>query len=254
MIACHITLTLPLLAPPAPVRAQLFLIARALRFRRRASKRNAAWQDLEKAAVHDAVRDEKASLVAMFREDAIATSLANHLHFDDVANVSRTSRTMRGAVFHPSPEHGEQRFDMICESTCMGGAEKSECWACARLICDVSAPPLSSARDIHTSDNARTAKPGATGSPAPGPRNTSRTATPSAQSATSPSPARARPPSPRPGTRATCPSSTAGARAATRRRRRWRSRCTCVRPARGSAMRASCSCGRAGTRRICGWL
>ncbi|POR36278.1 Uncharacterized protein TPAR_03513 [Tolypocladium paradoxum] len=159
IVACQIILTLPLLAPPAPIRAQLFFIARALRFRRRTHKRDAAWRDLEKAALHDALRDDKASLVAMFREDAIATSLANHLHFDDIANVSRTSRTMRGAVFRPSPGHAEQRFDMICESACMDGAEKSECWACARVVCDSRAqqarpppdrgPPRALLRPLH---------------------------------------------------------------------------------------------------------
>ncbi|KND89962.1 hypothetical protein TOPH_05341 [Tolypocladium ophioglossoides CBS 100239] len=137
ILAVLFALILPLLAPPSAVRAQLFFVARALRLRRRSARRDAAaWHDLEKAALHDAGRDEKASLVAVFREDAIAASLANHLHFDDVANVSRTSRTMRRAVLHPAPGRGEQRFDMLCESACMAGAEKSECWACARLLCD----------------------------------------------------------------------------------------------------------------------
>ncbi|PNY25849.1 Uncharacterized protein TCAP_04220, partial [Tolypocladium capitatum] len=108
-IACQTILVLPLLALPAPIRAQLFLVARALRFRRRPDGRDAGWHDLERAALHDAIRDEKATLAAMFREDAIATSLASHLHFDDVANVSRTSRTMRGARAQPPPDRRPPR-------------------------------------------------------------------------------------------------------------------------------------------------
>ena len=50
--------------------------------------------------------------MAMFKEDRIATSLANQLHFDDITNFSWTSRTMRGAVFHRSPDQRKKRIDM----------------------------------------------------------------------------------------------------------------------------------------------
>ena len=38
----------------------------------------------------------------------------------------------------------------------MGGTEKSECWACAKVICDVSIPILSSlAPDLRVSRNVK---------------------------------------------------------------------------------------------------
>ncbi|GJN66229.1 hypothetical protein PLICBS_000245 [Purpureocillium lilacinum] len=159
VLCAQFTLIIPVASLPSTLRAPLFYFYRFLRLRRPAAAHHHpppshAWQ-------HDAVSEkaplllpERPSLETAFRHDAIAASLARYMHFDDVANVSRTSKAMSRAVFAPSVANAADdddscrrgrdaaavaRLDMLCEATCSdsgGGSLKSECWACAKVICE----------------------------------------------------------------------------------------------------------------------
>jgi hypothetical protein len=99
-------------------------------------KRNDSWRDLEMGYYVDEKRKDQ-PLAALFRNDGVAAALAGHLHYNDIVNTSLVSKSLRSAIF-VSPEGGaSNRLDMLCEKSCTSG-EKRECWACARLICNVS--------------------------------------------------------------------------------------------------------------------
>jgi hypothetical protein len=75
----------------------------------------------------------------MVRHDNIVGLLASHLHYDDIINLSLTSKLMRTSMFYPTLEdsHRRNRAELLCVSSCIDGL-KNECWGCDRVICDVS--------------------------------------------------------------------------------------------------------------------
>ncbi|KAJ6445097.1 glycerol-3-phosphate dehydrogenase [Purpureocillium lavendulum] len=113
VLAAQFILIVPVAALPSALRAPVFYILRVMRLRRQ--RHRYRWRRRERAQI---VVDEKASLHKAFRDDAIAVTLARHMHFNDVANVSRTSKSMRNAVFRPDADQDGARLDMICEASC----------------------------------------------------------------------------------------------------------------------------------------
>ncbi|UNI16983.1 hypothetical protein JDV02_003365 [Purpureocillium takamizusanense] len=143
VLCAQFVLIVPVIALPSAFRAPIFYLCRALRFRRTKyhQQQPPGWHASEKTPL---ALSEKPSLETVFRDDAIATSLARYLHFDDVTSVSRTSRAMRRAVFTPMPDARTIRLDMLCEATCSDtGTPKGECWACAKIICEGCHSPRS---------------------------------------------------------------------------------------------------------------
>jgi hypothetical protein len=97
--------------------------------------------DLEKLSfISDDEKDR--SLGVLFRHDAVAASLAKNLHLDDVVNVSMTSKAIRRSVFLPKNDNRIDRRELFCESACESDT-KSECWACAKVTCEVSIANIS---------------------------------------------------------------------------------------------------------------
>ena len=160
VLCAQFTLIIPVASLPSTLRAPLFYLYRFLRFRRPAAAHHHpppshAWQHDDVSEKAPLLLPGRASLETAFRHDAIAASLARYMHFDDVANVSRTSKAMSRAVFAPSVANAADdddscrrgrdaaavaRLDMLCAATCSdsgGGSSKSECWACAKVICEV---------------------------------------------------------------------------------------------------------------------
>ena len=74
-------------------------------------------------------------------DDRIAKRIARHLHFIDISNLSSSSRDVWSAMYQGSGSRDAKRVQMLCEMACVGG-KKSECWACARLICNVRSSAL----------------------------------------------------------------------------------------------------------------
>ncbi|EWG44896.1 hypothetical protein FVEG_05862 [Fusarium verticillioides 7600] len=77
------------------------------------------------------------SLAIMLQNDDIAERVASHLHYDDMVNLSLTSKLMRTTIFYPSmdPDSRRDRIESLCVASCIKG-KKSECWSCERVICD----------------------------------------------------------------------------------------------------------------------
>ncbi|KAK0391489.1 hypothetical protein NLU13_0990 [Sarocladium strictum] len=67
-------------------------------------------------------------------DDAMAEKIARHLHFVDITNLSRTSRSVRQSVYGGKKHPSAKRLQLFCEASCVRG-QKSECWACARMTC-----------------------------------------------------------------------------------------------------------------------
>lgn len=86
---------------------------------------------------------ESPRLHEVFADDTIAEKIARHLHFVDITNLSRASKAVRQSIRGDKRMPNEKRLQLFCEASCIGG-EKSECWACARMICKVS--PMCSIR------------------------------------------------------------------------------------------------------------
>lgn len=82
---------------------------------------------------------QERSLAIMLQSDNIVERLASHLHYDDLVNLSFTSKLMRTGIFYPSmdPTSRHDRIESLCIASCLRG-KKSECWSCERVICDVS--------------------------------------------------------------------------------------------------------------------
>jgi hypothetical protein len=95
--------------------------------------------DLEKLFGHRLL-SESPKFHDMLADDAIAEKIASNLHFVDIANLSCTSGPVRQTMHGDKKKPSDKRLQLFCEAACEGG-EKSECWACARMICKVSALP-----------------------------------------------------------------------------------------------------------------
>ncbi|KLP03778.1 uncharacterized protein Y057_1613 [Fusarium fujikuroi] len=82
------------------------------------------------------------SLATMLQNDDIAERVASYLHYDDVVNLSLTSKLMRTTVFYPSmdPDSRRDRIESLCVASCLKG-NKSECWSCERVICNTCRAP-----------------------------------------------------------------------------------------------------------------
>ncbi|XEV03038.1 hypothetical protein FSHL1_008325 [Fusarium sambucinum] len=80
--------------------------------------------------------DNAKALGMMLRDDNIVGRVARHLHYDDVINLSLTSKLMRTSIFYPSPEapRRRNRVESVCVASCIDG-QKTECWGCERVIC-----------------------------------------------------------------------------------------------------------------------
>lgn len=169
MIAFQSAIIAPLLAIPTTIRAPIFSLIRPFRQRKhhhhhqQNTQNREYWRDPEAEGSSTATGNDdddddnnekkghdgsatwrtqpppSATLASVFRIDAVAARVASHLHFSDVANLAMTSKVVRGAMLYPmfSEKDRVTRVDMFCEAACEDGF-KSECWACAQLICEVS--------------------------------------------------------------------------------------------------------------------
>jgi hypothetical protein len=136
---------------PSVIRTQIFFVSRAITLRPRSKERN-YWRDLEESPLWEKEEHPATGLIHMLQSDGVSRALYSHLHVDDVANISRMSRAMRFAVFSHTGQGRAQRRELICEMACTNG-EKTECWGCMKVICDVSSVPYphSHASSVHDS-------------------------------------------------------------------------------------------------------
>ncbi|KAM0442718.1 hypothetical protein ACHAQK_003772 [Fusarium lateritium] len=92
------------------------------------------------------------SLALILQDDKIVERVARHLHYDDLVNLSLASKLTRTAMFYPSmdPSSRQERIESLCIASCLDG-QKSECWSCERVICDVSThvQPAITANSLH---------------------------------------------------------------------------------------------------------
>ncbi|SCV58661.1 uncharacterized protein FFB14_15770 [Fusarium fujikuroi] len=94
------------------------------------------------------------SLATMLQNDDIAERVASYLHYDDVVNLSLTSKLMRTTVFYPSmdPDSRRDRIESLCVASCLKG-NKSECWSCERVICNTCRAPKQRIRSSRIKDH-----------------------------------------------------------------------------------------------------
>ncbi|KAH7312486.1 hypothetical protein B0I35DRAFT_488118 [Stachybotrys elegans] len=127
-IAMDFIIIAPLAALPSTLSAAVFLIAEPLQLHRR------RYSHLEKPIELFQRQKKKLNIASLFLDDNIAAALVTHLHFAEVAKVALTSKSIRGAVLQSGSQRADHRKEMLCETACDKGT-KTECWACARLIC-----------------------------------------------------------------------------------------------------------------------
>ncbi|CZR37513.1 uncharacterized protein FPRO_02226 [Fusarium proliferatum ET1] len=98
--------------------------------------------------------DREKSLATMLQNDDIAERVASYLHYDDVVNLSLTSKLMRTTVFYPSvdPDTRRDRIESLCIASCLKGT-KSECWSCERVICNTCRAPKQRIRSSRIKDH-----------------------------------------------------------------------------------------------------
>ncbi|KAH7168096.1 hypothetical protein DER46DRAFT_307865 [Fusarium sp. MPI-SDFR-AT-0072] len=94
------------------------------------------------------------SLAIMLQNEDIAERVASHLHYDDMVNLSLTSKLMRTTIFYPSmdPNSRRDRIESLCVASCLKG-KKSECWSCERVICDTCKTPKQRIRSSRIKDH-----------------------------------------------------------------------------------------------------
>ncbi|EXK27827.1 hypothetical protein FOMG_15675 [Fusarium oxysporum f. sp. melonis 26406] len=97
---------------------------------------------------------QERSLAIMLQSDNIVERLASHLHYDDLVNLSFTSKLMRTGIFYPSmdPTSRHDRIESLCIASCLRG-KKSECWSCERVICDACKAPKQRIRSSRIKDH-----------------------------------------------------------------------------------------------------
>ncbi|KAI9158136.1 hypothetical protein HJFPF1_06126 [Paramyrothecium foliicola] len=129
----------PLIMVPRRIAAPIFAFAEHVQRPFRPRDKFNKEHDLEKAILVS--EDEHSQLLGtLFHHDAIAATIARHLHVDDVSNVSMTSKHLRRSILCPSPADRAQRKELLCENACINGT-KDECWACTKVICEVANIP-----------------------------------------------------------------------------------------------------------------
>lgn len=149
-------LIIPIVAMPSVLRAPIFYLSRAITSRSRLFRicpTFRQWHKMPTTSSENGPVVEKDTpggrLANLFASDSITGTLCTYLHVDDVANVAKTSKAMREAVFvtthtkrhgnHASSDSSEteDRLDLICRTACTPG-EKEQCWVCMKVICSVS--------------------------------------------------------------------------------------------------------------------
>lgn len=143
---CHAVALVPFMGYPRSVRYILYMIFHNTTSGNRAQVKGPNKQKKTYSEIyvldkldHPEQSAESGPLYKLLASDAVAERIAQHLHFADVSNLARSSRMMRDAIRNGNGHDREERLQLFCEATCLGG-EKGECWACARQICKVSFP------------------------------------------------------------------------------------------------------------------
>jgi len=131
---------------PTGIRVVFFFAVRLVRSVLCLDDRRIRIRDLEKG---DTAEAEKRTLSGLFRHAAVAANIASHLHYSEVVNVSLSSKELRRMVLFGSEKtRDSERLELLTGNSCQG--EKSECWACARIICSVLLYPSLSDRIIRS--------------------------------------------------------------------------------------------------------
>ncbi|KAF4982822.1 hypothetical protein FZEAL_1614 [Fusarium zealandicum] len=136
LFASQAVLLFPVAGLPRFIEAPAILIARPFLIKRSSRPNNTQYHSLRDSLPNVHGRT-KPSLAALLQDDRMVRRLAMNLHYSDLASLSFTSRLMRAALFHPSPDtwSRQRRIESLCEASCLAG-QKSECWACERVICE----------------------------------------------------------------------------------------------------------------------
>ncbi|SCB65765.1 unnamed protein product [Fusarium graminearum] len=135
LLALQDVLLFPIAAFPRYVTAPAVIICRSF-LPAKTKPRVTKWPFLFEDLLSKTRNHDEKLLAAVLRDDSIIERVARHLHYDDIVNLSLTSKLMRTAIFHPSIEtsHRQSRVESLCVSSCVDG-QKSECWGCDRVIC-----------------------------------------------------------------------------------------------------------------------
>ncbi|CAG1967708.1 unnamed protein product [Fusarium graminearum] len=135
LLALQDVLLFPIAAFPRYVTAPAVIICRSF-LPAKTKPRVTKWPFLFEDLLSKTRNHDEKLLAAVLRDDSIIERVARHLHYDDIVNLSLTSKLMRTAIFHPSTEtsHRQSRVESLCVSSCVDG-QKSECWSCDRVIC-----------------------------------------------------------------------------------------------------------------------
>jgi hypothetical protein len=136
LLASQDALIFPIAAFPRYVSAPAIIICRFFQPAKN-KPRVAKWAFHFEELLLQARNDKVKALATMVRHDNIVGLLASHLHYDDIINLSLTSKLMRTSMFYPTLEdsHRRNRAELLCVSSCIDGL-KNECWGCDRVICD----------------------------------------------------------------------------------------------------------------------
>ncbi|CAF3496084.1 unnamed protein product [Fusarium graminearum] len=140
LLALQDVLLFPIAAFPRYVTAPAVIICRSF-LPAKTKPRVTKWPFLFEDLLSKTRNHDEKLLAAVLRDDSIIERVARHLHYDDIVNLSLTSKLMRTAIFHPSTEtsHRQSRVESLCVSSCVDG-QKSECWGCDRVICAIKGP------------------------------------------------------------------------------------------------------------------
>jgi hypothetical protein len=78
-------------------------------------------------------------LASLLDDDNVVARLAQFVHFEDMVNLSRTSKAIRASTLQLLGDRRQRadRLDLMMESVCIPG-DKRPCWACQKMVCSVS--------------------------------------------------------------------------------------------------------------------
>ena len=119
------------------MRVVIFSTKRVLQSLRRAPKNPAAHQlyTLRKPESIACVP----GFVTILNNQKIASSIVQKLHFVDVVNLGKVSKSLQVALFEPQDRLHQREVMRV--ASCSQGL-KSQCWTCGAQVCDVCQVPF----------------------------------------------------------------------------------------------------------------
>ncbi|KAG8359247.1 hypothetical protein FVEN_g2754 [Fusarium venenatum] len=135
LLAAQDVLIFPIAAFPRYVAAPAIIICRFFQPAKN-KPRVTKWAFHFEELLSQTRSDNAKALATMLRDDDIVGRVARHLHYDDMVNLSLTSKLIRTSIFYPSLEapRRRNRAESLCVTSCIDG-QKTECWGCERVIC-----------------------------------------------------------------------------------------------------------------------